>query len=129
MYSLSRKYSLGRKLGDGGFSIVRLGSHKATGQQVAIKCVRKDKLPSADRENLFKEVDIMRTLSHPFVIQFVEFVDEKDCYYVVLEYLAGGELFDRIAQREYYTEDIARDCVRIICTGLQYIHANNIVHR
>lgn len=71
----------------------------------------------------------MKALKHPYIIQFVEFIDDPDCYYVVLEYLAGGELFDRITEKEYYTEDLARDCVRIICAGLQFIHAHDIVHR
>lgn len=126
---LSRSYNIGHKLGEGAFSVVCLGTHKATGQHVAIKCVRKMNLPEIDRLNLLREVELMKSLNHPFVIQFVEFIEEDENYYVVLEYLAGGELFDRISQREFYTEDVARDCVAIICTGIKYIHDNNIVHR
>jgi serine/threonine protein kinase len=76
-----------------------------------------------------REVELMKSLNHPFVIQFVEFIEEDEYYYVILEYLTGGELFDRITQREFYSEDVARDCVAVICTGIKYIHDNNIVHR
>jgi len=49
--------------------------------------------------------------------------------YIVMELCTGGELFDRIVEKEYYTEDEARKCVLAVTLALQYCHQNNVVHR
>jgi calcium/calmodulin-dependent protein kinase I len=55
-------------------------------------------------------------------------VEEKK-YYLVLEYMEGGELFDRIVKKSFYTEKEARDVVFTLLSAIDYCHANNVVHR
>ena len=82
-----------------------------------------------DEEALFREVDVMKKLNHPNIVQLVDFFVEQDKYYLVLEYLEGGELFDRIVSKKVYNEKEARDAVKAILSGLKYMHDQNIAHR
>lgn len=62
-------------------------------------------------------------------VRQLDFFEEPHTYYIVLEYLTGGELFDRIVSKQYYNEKEARDCVKLVLRALKYIHEQNIVHR
>jgi len=126
---LKKQYAVGKKLGEGAFSVVKLAAHRVTGKRVAVKCCCKKDMPPADRDNLDNEIKIMKSLNHPYIVQFMDAFDDNTSTYVVLEYMAGGELFERIVTKVKYTEDVARDCVRVICTGIKYLHDNDVVHR
>eukprot|EP00604_Paraphysomonas_vestita_P002370 CAMPEP_0174819304 /NCGR_PEP_ID=MMETSP1107-20130205/2449_1 /TAXON_ID=36770 /ORGANISM="Paraphysomonas vestita, Strain GFlagA" /LENGTH=319 /DNA_ID=CAMNT_0016032535 /DNA_START=301 /DNA_END=1260 /DNA_ORIENTATION=+ len=71
----------------------------------------------------------MKSLNHPNIVKFVDSFEEEKFFYVVLEFLPGGELFDRLVQKTFYNEKEARDTVRIICEGIKYCHDRGIVHR
>eukprot|EP00602_Paraphysomonas_sp_CaronLab_P003591 CAMPEP_0185029222 /NCGR_PEP_ID=MMETSP1103-20130426/15385_1 /TAXON_ID=36769 /ORGANISM="Paraphysomonas bandaiensis, Strain Caron Lab Isolate" /LENGTH=511 /DNA_ID=CAMNT_0027563885 /DNA_START=164 /DNA_END=1699 /DNA_ORIENTATION=- len=122
-------YDVIEVLGEGAFSIVQLATSKLTGQKVAVKCISKFDIPESEKENLNSEIEISNSLDHPYIVRYLDAFEDDDFLYVVLEYLPGGELFDRIVAKTSYSEDNARDCVRVICTGLNYIHSNGIVHR
>jgi calcium/calmodulin-dependent protein kinase I len=62
-------------------------------------------------------------------VRQLDFFEEPHNYYIVLEYLTGGELFDRIVSKSNYNEKEARDCVKLALRALKYIHELNIVHR
>jgi serine/threonine protein kinase len=59
----------------------------------------------------------------------LDFFEEPDRYYIVLECLSGGELFNRIIAKTYFNEKEARDCVKHVLKALKYCHDQNIVHR
>lgn len=124
-------YRLGPLIGEGAFSKV----HSATllrgrGTQVAVKVIQRQNLPPDDEEDLLEEVRILRSLNHPNVIDIYQFFqDDPDHYYVAIEFMRGGELFDRIVQKAYYNEKEARDLCRILLDAVKYCHDFGIVHR
>lgn len=76
-----------------------------------------------------QEIKILKTLDHPNVCWTREIFEDRNNYFVVCELMTGGELFDRIVEKEYYTEKEAAVCVADICKALVYCHDRNIVHR
>ncbi|CAM9423394.1 unnamed protein product [Chrysoparadoxa australica] len=119
------------QLGDGGYAVVRLGTHVKTGKQYAVKCIQKARLPDADVGMLQNEIEIMKSLQHPNIVRLYSwFADPKDdCFRLVMEVLEGGELFDRIVARQRYTECDARDLLRILLETMAFMHRRHIVHR
>ena len=122
-------YKVGDVLGEGAFSVVKLAVNRKTGQKVAVKCIDRQGLPEEDENSLRQEVAIMKALNHENIVKFIDFFEEKKFFYVVLEYLEGGELFDRIVQKNFYNEKEARDVVKVILNGMKYCHDKGIAHR
>jgi len=75
---------------------------------VAVKCIKRITLPPDEVEALKDEVSILRDLQHPNIIAMYDFYEEEEFYYLVMEVMEGGELFDRIVQKSYYNEKEAR---------------------
>lgn len=126
---ISDSYTLGAKLGEGGYSIVKAGTHKVTHNKVAVKIVKRTNIDQEDEEALRQEVAILQALDHQNVTKLFDFYEEKQNFYLVMEYLDGGELFDRIVKKTFYTEKEARDLVFILLKAIKYLHDKNIVHR
>jgi len=122
-------YKLGKKLGEGTFSVVREATHVESGERVAVKCITKSGLSADDDDALKIEVAVMYELRHPNIVRFYDFFDEKKHYYLVTELLEGGELFDRIVEKEFYSEDEARRVIQTVCEAIGFCHQRQIVHR
>ena len=127
--SISDFYKVEGELGRGSFAIVHKGVHKETGERVAIKIFDKTSLDEDDEIALQSEVDILSQLDHPNAVKLIEIFDEDSHIYLVLELLAGGELFDRIVEKESYSEKEASDTIRPIVDAIKYCHDLGIVHR
>ena len=78
---------------------------------------------------LRREVDIIRQLKHPSIIQFEEVFENRDQLMIVMEYFAGKELFDVILARKYFTEADAKPIFSRIARAVYYLHCLNIIHR
>jgi len=104
------------------------GTHRATGRKVAIKCVLRKDLPPADDAAIYDEVAILSSLNHPHIVPLIDFFDEKDCYFIVMELMSGGDLFDRIGKKKTYSEADARDLVVKMLKAVAYCHARKIAH-
>lgn len=104
------------------------GTHRATGRKVAIKCVLRKDLPPADDAAIYDEVAILSSLNHPHIVPLVDFFDEKDCYFIVMELMSGGDLFDRIGKKKSYSEADARDLVVKMLKAVAYCHSHKIAH-
>lgn len=119
-------------LGKGNYSSVYKAKQKATGLFVAAKVIDKKKLTKEDDDALKVEVDVLRNVNHPNVIQFYGwYADSSDngFYYLCTELMEGGELFDSIVERDYYSEADAQEVVRALTSCLDYLHSKGIVHR
>lgn len=68
-------------------------------------------------------------MDHPNILKCLGFFDEEEMYYLVMEYMEGGELFDRIVKKTFYSEKEARDLVYILLSTIHYCHTRNVVHR
>ncbi len=116
-------------MGEGGYSVVRLGTSLEDGRKVAVKVVTRANLAKEDEDSLRSEVQILTSINHPNIVKAFEFFEEEKYFYVILEYLDGGELFDRIVKKTFYNEKEARDLVQTLLLALKYLHHKNIVHR
>uniref|UniRef100_A0AAV1U1P8 Protein kinase domain-containing protein n=1 Tax=Peronospora matthiolae TaxID=2874970 RepID=A0AAV1U1P8_9STRA len=127
--SFEEQYALGKVIGSGTFSVVRTAVHKPTTQRYAIKCIKRDGLVAEDIEALTTEVAILKQMNHPNIMILHDFFVEDTFYYLVTEFMEGGELFDRIVEKSYYNEREARDLVKLLLEAIKYCHDANIVHR
>lgn len=113
----------------GSFAIVKKAVHKASGESFAIKIFDKQSLGDDDVMNLQLEVEILSQLDHPNVVRLIEIFDEEDMLYLVMEIMNGGELFDRIVEKESYSEKEAAETIRPIVDAVRYCHDLDIIHR
>eukprot|EP00794_Sanderia_malayensis_P007224 gene7224-8032_t len=118
------------KLGEGGFAKVLLAEHIPTGQKVAIKIMNKEHLKRmGDLHRAYREINAMKKLSHQHVCQLYQVFETNEDIYMVLEHLAGGELFDYIVAKEKLNEDEARRFFRQIISAVAYMHDKGLAHR
>lgn len=114
------------ELGRGASSVVKKGRHKGTNNEYAIKIITR----TVDQKIIATEIDILLHMKqHCNIIQLHEIFETPSHIYMVLEFVEGGELFERIVERGYYSEKDAADAVRQICDALAYIHKHKIIHR
>lgn len=122
-------YNVKKKLGEGAFSVVKEAESKKTKESFAVKIVDKTALTTEDETALKDEIFILKTLKHDNIIRLYDVFDENDKYYLVMERMGGGELFDRVVKKAYYNEKEARDCCRILFEAIAYVHSNRVCHR
>ncbi|KAI9122264.1 hypothetical protein K1719_006953 [Acacia pycnantha] len=124
-------FSLGRKLGEGQFGTTYFCLEKATGKEFACKSILKIKLNTQeDVDDVRREIQIMHHLKgHPNVIQIVDAYEDAVAVHVVMEYCAGGELFDRITERGHYTEKKAAELGKVIVGVVEAFHSMGVMHR
>jgi calcium/calmodulin-dependent protein kinase I len=122
-------YKMGRVLGQGSFATVKLAICKADNTKWAIKVIKRSCLAPEDEQALATEVAIMERVRHPNIIGLKEVFDCPANMYMVMEVMTGGELFDRIVQKEHYSEGEAKNALRQIVSAIGYCHDLGIVHR
>ncbi|KAI9710032.1 MAG: hypothetical protein M1828_002335 [Chrysothrix sp. TS-e1954] len=123
-------YTIGRTLGEGEFGKVKLGWQQDGNLQVAVKMIRREKLNTEGRRmKVDREIEILRRLNHPNIVQFHERIENQHLIGVVLEYAAGGELFDFILKNHYLRDDSAQKLFAQLVSGVGYLHRNGIIHR
>ncbi|VFQ81259.1 unnamed protein product [Cuscuta campestris] len=129
--NLKEFFSIGKKLGQGQFGVTFLCVEKETGKQYACKSIAKRKLlTDEDVEDVRREIQIMHHLpGHPNVISIKGAYEDAVAVHVVMEYCAGGELFDRITQRGHYTEQQAAELTRTIVGVVEACHSLGVMHR
>jgi calcium/calmodulin-dependent protein kinase I len=119
-----------KQLGTGAFSTVREGYQRSNRDVAfAVKCVNRKKLSEEDEAALLDEVDILKEMNHVHIIRLYDFFTEPSTYYLVMEQMSGGELFDRIVAKAYYNEKEARDTCKILLEAVGYMHQNHVAHR
>ncbi|KAL0093374.1 kinase [Phycomyces blakesleeanus] len=130
IYRGLERYKLIKKLGDGAFSNVFKALDTETQENVAVKVVRKFELNKQQRASVLKEAQIMRTASHPSIVQLKGFIETEDHSFLILELCEGGELFHQIVRLTYLSEDLARHCIGQVAEAIRYLHeSKGVVHR
>ena len=104
-------------------------SENSNSPTYAIKQIPKEKLRKEDVKSIFDEVAILQHLNHPHIIQLHDFFDEDQFYFLVMERVTGGELFDRIIEKGCYNENEARSVCKILLNAVAYMHNQGIAHR
>jgi serine/threonine protein kinase len=124
------KYRLFRVIGDGSFSVVKLGINSFTSEPVAVKIIDKRRMTNpADRAALDERAAALCHLNHPGIIKLLDLFEDESSLYCVFEYCGGGELFDFITARSRVEEPLARRLFKQIVLSVGYLHSQNIVHR
>ncbi|KAF9308806.1 hypothetical protein BG003_010576 [Podila horticola] len=146
VYPGLERFQLIEKMGDGAFSNVFKAKDTKHDRVVAIKVVRKYDQSAAqnrhlhrdmkkkprvtERANILKEVQIMRQLKHPGIIELYEFSESEEFYFLVIELASGGELFHRIVKLTYFSEDLTRHIIVQVALAIRYLHEEKgVIHR
>ncbi|PIA37921.1 hypothetical protein AQUCO_02900048v1 [Aquilegia coerulea] len=124
------KYELGRTLGEGNFGKVKFAKNIETGQAFAVKILEKKKIIDLNiTEQIKREIGTLKLLKHPNVVRLYEVLASKTKIYMVLEYVTGGELFDRIATKGRLPEDKGRKLFHQLIDAISYCHDKGVYHR
>lgn len=124
------RYELGRTLGEGTFAKVKFARNTETGENVAIKILDKEKILKHKMIGQIKrEISTMKLIRHPNVIRMFEVMASKTKIYIVLEFVTGGELFDKIAAKGRLKEDEARKYFQQLINAVDFCHSRGVYHR
>uniref|UniRef100_A0A3Q3KB21 Protein kinase domain-containing protein n=1 Tax=Monopterus albus TaxID=43700 RepID=A0A3Q3KB21_MONAL len=125
-------YEIGDELGSGQFAVVRRCRHRRTGVEYAAKFIKKRRSKSSrrgvTREDIEREVNILKEIQHPNIITLHEVFENKADVILILELVAGGELFDFLAEKESLSEEEATQFLKQILDGVFYLHSKQIAH-
>lgn len=127
---ITETYYINRKLGSGAYGLVRLVYERRTCEQFAMKIVKKNMLEVSAHPNnhlndpvrVLNEAKIMKNLSHPCVVRMHDIVDKPDSVYMVLEFMRGGDLLNRIISKKLLPEDTAKLYFYQMCHAVKYLH-------
>ncbi|XP_061625099.1 calcium/calmodulin-dependent protein kinase (CaM kinase) II beta 1 isoform X11 [Phyllopteryx taeniolatus] len=123
------EYQLYEELGKGAFSVVRRCVKLCTGQEYAAKIINTKKLSARDHQKLEREARICRLLKHPNIVRLHDSISEEGFHYLLFDLVTGGELFEDIVAREYYSEADASHCIQQILEAVLHCHQMGVVHR
>ncbi|XP_074834676.1 calcium/calmodulin-dependent protein kinase type IV-like isoform X2 [Carettochelys insculpta] len=118
-------YTVGPELGRGATSVVHSCQEKGTHLPYAAKILKK----TIDKKIVRTEIGVLLRLSHPNIIKLKEIFETPSEIALILELVTGGELFDRIVERGFYSERDAAHVVKQILEAVSYLHENGVVHR
>ena len=127
---LSDAYEVLEDLGVGTFGSVKLGKQRSTGNMVAIKILEKSRIRDrVDVGRVVREIEILKEVDHPNFVKLFEIIESSDRIYLIMEYAAGGELFEHIVSRGRLPEPEACNFYIQIVNGIEYLHSKKIAHR
>lgn len=125
-------YTLNEKIRDGeGGTMVWKGMKIQSKESYAVKIVKRNvgAHMSAEDSKVMNEVSILQSLSHYHVVKLYDFLEETTHFYLVMELMGGGDLFERIVTKEMYTEKDAREVAKALLSAVDYIHSRGVAHR
>ncbi len=122
-------YEITKSLGSGYFGTVKMATHRLTKLNVAIKTLKKKQYKEAAMVYPPREIDLIRKLNHPNICRLYDTITTDEAIFMITEVVPGGELFDYVAQKEFLSEDEARDMLRQLVAATDYMHRSGIVHR
>ncbi|OMJ79164.1 hypothetical protein SteCoe_20863 [Stentor coeruleus] len=127
LYDIKSEYDFLEETGNGAFGKVYKCKHIDSGILRAIKVIQKIRVN--DYKTFITEIEILKTLDHPNIINIIETFESEHLCYLVLEFYSGGDLFDRIIQEKRFSEQKAAAIMRSLFSAIMYCHANNVCHR
>eukprot|EP01064_Diplonema_japonicum_P007953 TRINITY_DN15540_c0_g1_i1.p1 TRINITY_DN15540_c0_g1~~TRINITY_DN15540_c0_g1_i1.p1 ORF type:complete len:381 (+),score=53.37 TRINITY_DN15540_c0_g1_i1:41-1183(+) len=127
------QYELGKTIGRGAFSKVKIATHMETGEEFVVKII--DKLGGGMKSErdvkteVKLEISIMKRLTHTNIVRMYEVMESSKHYYIVLESVRGGDLCDHIMTEGKLSEKVAAGYLRDLCEGLKACHSAGVAHR
>lgn len=122
------EYWIAKTIGHGTYGKVKMGIHKQSKLQVAIKILSKKELGPLETERARREIDIMKQLKHPNIAELYEIVELEDSINLVMEY-GGRTLLSYVMECRGLSENEARKFFRMMVSAIDYCHKRNIIHR
>ena len=124
-------YQFGDPLGQGSYGAVYKARRIGADWDVAMKVIKKDSLESNPMlpQLMMSELTILKKCSHPHIMSVLEILEDEDHFYIVSEWLEGGELFDRLVDVKAFSEQKAAYISKQVLLALNYMHKKNITHR
>uniref|UniRef100_A0AAQ4S3B7 Calcium/calmodulin-dependent protein kinase 1Da n=1 Tax=Gasterosteus aculeatus aculeatus TaxID=481459 RepID=A0AAQ4S3B7_GASAC len=110
------------------FSEVVLAQEKLTGRMFAVKCIPKKALKGKE-SSIENEIAVLRRIKHENIVALEDIHESPDHLYLIMQLVSGGELFDRIVEKGFYTEKDASTLIRQVLDAVNYLHKMGIVHR
>ncbi|KAM7415458.1 hypothetical protein PAMA_017798 [Pampus argenteus] len=128
---LQDKYLLTRRIGTGVCGEVKLAFERSTCKKFAVKIINKKNFQSEGTamRNAQTEVEILQRINHPCLIKTEDFYQTEDSYYIVLELMEGGELFQRVKSQQQLQESVTKLYFYQMLRAVQYLHSKGIIHR
>lgn len=128
--NLYQYYNLEMTIGQGQFGQVKLATHKRTGLKVAVKIMGKKDIKPIEVYQIKREIEVMKMCKHPNIVRLEDLFENADCFFLVLEYMGGGDLFDYLKTRQFrLSEERAREIIFQLTLAVQFLHTFGIVHR
>jgi serine/threonine protein kinase len=124
-----RPYRLGRELGRGGFGVVFEALHSVTGESVAIKRISLANVGPAELVDIQQEIELLKQLSHPNIVRYIDSVRTDAFLYIVLELVEKGSLSAAIKRFGNFDEQLTAVYIAQVLRGLEYLHDNGVIHR
>uniref|UniRef100_A0A674MVC6 Calcium/calmodulin-dependent protein kinase 1Da n=1 Tax=Takifugu rubripes TaxID=31033 RepID=A0A674MVC6_TAKRU len=112
----------------GAFSEVVLAQERLTGRMFAVKCIPKKALKGKE-SSIENEIAVLRRIKHENIVALEDIYESPDHLYLIMQLVSGGELFDRIVEKGFYTEKDASTLIRQVLDAVNYLHRMGIVHR
>ncbi|KAJ8442611.1 hypothetical protein Cgig2_026553 [Carnegiea gigantea] len=124
------KYEIGRTIGEGTYAKVKFAQNTETGESVAMKVLDRSTIIKHKMvEQIKREISIMKLVRHPHVVRLHEVLASRTKIYIILEYITGGELFDKIVHHSRLSELEARKYFQQLIDGVEFCHSNRVYHR
>ncbi|KAF9614966.1 hypothetical protein IFM89_021396 [Coptis chinensis] len=124
------KYEVGRTIGEGTFAKVKFAHNTETGESVAMKVLAKTTILKHKMVNQIKrEISIMKIVRHPNIVRLHEVLASRTKIYIVLEFVTGGELFDKIVHQGRLSENESRRYFQQLIDAVDYCHSKGVYHR
>lgn len=120
-------YDIKDTLGKGAFAVVKKALHRETGELYAIKMIDKHKV--SDSSAVQREIKILKQLQHKYVVSMHEFIEDENYYYLVMDYVSGGDLMDFVVNYGSIDEEASREIIRQVVCCVKYFHNLGISHR
>lgn len=124
------KYQIGRTLGEGNFGKVKYAVNLDSGEPFAVKILQKSRIIDLNiNDRIKREIGTLKLLKHPNVVRLHEVLASKTKIYMVLEFVTGGDLFDRISSKGKLSEAAGRKLFQQLIDGVSYCHDKGVFHR
>ncbi|GKA49631.1 CBL-interacting serine/threonine-protein kinase 24-like protein [Tanacetum coccineum] len=126
----ARKYEIGRTLGEGTFDKVKFAKNTETGEGVAVKVLAKSTiLKHRMVDQIKREISVMKIVRHPNIVRLHEVLSSQTKIYIILEFVTGGELFDRIVHKKKLSEMEARGYFQQLIDAISHCHSKGVYHK
>lgn len=128
---IHKDYVFKKQVGKGAFGTVTIAEHRLLKQMRAVKKIPKQLIDKDELQEMIthKEFEMLRSIDHPHVLRVYEMFEDDTACYIVTELMEGGELYDRVIELDFFTEDHAREITNQLVNAVASLHSFNVVHR